>query len=205
MIHVLRDVQYGCRLLAAARGFTAVAVATLAIGTGGSTAVFSVVNAALFKPIYAERPDDLVEVVAMDGAGRAFSAHSYINYLDFRRDSHAVLEGLAAVLPYSASLGSGSRVEHASIGLVSDNYFSVLGIAPLAGRSFRPDENDVPGAHFVAVISESLWRRQFGASPGVVDGGRVWINNAAYAVVGVVPERASRIANVIKGTCSCRR
>jgi predicted permease len=198
MIHLLRDVRYGWRLLAAARGFTAVAVATLAIGIGGSTAVFSVVNAALFKPIYAERPDELVEVVAMDGAGRAFSGHSYINYLDFRHDSLTVVDGLAAVLPYSASLGSGSRVEHASIGLVSDNYFSVLGIAPLAGRSFRSDENEVPGAHFVAVISESLWRREFGASPGAVDGGRVSINNAAYTVIGVVPERASRIANVIK-------
>lgn len=194
---ILRDVGFAGRSLKNSAGFTAVVVLTLAFGIGVNTSMFSLVNAALFRPIYAEHPDELVEVVAGDVRQEALSGQSYPNYLDFRAASGDVLAGLAAYLPYSADIVVASEAQRASVALVSDNYFSVLGIRALTGRTFAADENVTPGAHFVAVISESLWRRHFDGSP-TLDGRQVWINGANYAVIGVVPDRAARLLNILK-------
>jgi hypothetical protein len=108
-----------------------------------------------------------------------------------------VLSGVAAFTPVPANLLVGQGTERVSVGLVSDNYFSVFGFRPIVGRTFSPDENQTPGAHPVAVISESLWRRQFADDPKVI-GKAIWLNNAVYNVIGVAPEAAARMVAVIK-------
>lgn len=128
---------------------------------------------------------------------RGYSSHSYIDYLDFREGSTDVLTGLAAFYTEPGSLTAGGTTERINVGLVSDNYFSVFAIHPLVGRTFLPDENIAPRAHYVAVVAESLWRRQLGAATDL-SGKVVSINNTAYAVVGVVPERAAQMFGFAK-------
>ena len=174
-------------------GFTAIASLTLALGIGGNVAIFSFVNAALFKPPFGANPDQLVEIVA---ANRN-SGHSSRTISDFRRESGDVLSGLTAFLTYPSNLVGVEQTERINVGLISDNYFDVFGVKLLAGRDFRPDENVTPGGHFVAIISERLWRRQYGAATDLA-GKVALLNGAAYTVVGVVPDRASRMVTVVR-------
>jgi predicted permease len=192
-----QDVRYGFRMLSKSPGFSAIAVLTLGLGIGANTAIFSLVNSALFRPLYAVNPAELVSIFWGDSEGNGLSNHSYADYLDYRLESAPVFSGLAAFTTVPANLVAGRSTEHINVGLVSDNYFSVFGVSPIVGRSFLSEENSTTGASFVAVISEGLWRRQFG---GINDlaGKTVWLNNSGYSVVGVVPERASRMAVVAK-------
>src|SRR5882762_6554142 len=161
---VISDCRYGVRQLRKNPSFTAVAVLTLALGIGASTAIFSLANSALLKPVPAENPGELVSVFFGDAEGHGLSNHSYGDYMDYRKESGDVLSGLAAYTTLPANLVVGQATERINAGLVSDNYFSVLGVRPIIGRAFLPEENSKPGGNFTAVISESLWRRAFGES-----------------------------------------
>jgi putative ABC transport system permease protein len=194
---IVQDVRYAVRMLMKSRGFTAIAVLMLALGIGVNTAIFSLVDAALFKPLYAANPGQLVSIFWGDTEGNGLSNHSYAYYLDYRRESASVVSGLAAFTTMPGTLLLGQTTERINIGLVSDNYFSVLGVSTVAGRGFLPEENQAAGASFVAVIGESLWRKQYGSSADL-RGKTVLLNNSRYSVVGVVPERACRMAGVVK-------
>lgn len=193
----LQDLRFAFRLLRKSPGFTALAILTLALGIGANTAIFSLVNSALFKPLNAANPDELVSIFWGDTEGHGLSNHSYADYLDYYKESTPVLSGLAAFTTAPANLVLGTSTERINVGLVSDNYFSVLGVNPIAGRGFTHEENNTTGASFVAVISESLWRQEFGGMSDLA-GKTVWLNNTGYSVIGVVPERASRMAVVAK-------
>ncbi len=195
--NLVRDVGFGGRMLRNNPGFTAVAVLTLALGIGANTAIFTLANFALFGSSPAEKADELVSVFFGDSRGQGTSNHSYADYMDYRRETTDVLSGIAAFTPVPANLLVGQGTERISVGLVSDNYFSVFGLRPIVGRAFSPDENRTPGAHPVAVISESLWRRQF-AGDRELTTKTIWLNNASYNVVGVLPESAARMVAVIK-------
>jgi macrolide transport system ATP-binding/permease protein len=194
---VISDCRYGLRQLRKNPGFATAAVLTLALGIGANTAVFSLVNSALFKPLYAANPGELVSIFWGDTEGHGLSNHSYADYLDYSKESAPVLSGLAAFTTVPANLVLGKGTERVNVGLVSDNYFSVLGVRPIVGRGFLPEENSTTGSSFVAVISEDLWRQEFGGTRAFA-GKTVWLNNAGYSVIGVVPERASRMAVVAK-------
>jgi len=165
----LQDARYALRQLRKSPGFTAVAVLTLALGIGANTAIFSLVNSALLKPVPAENPNQLVSIFFGDPEGHGLSNHSYADYLDYRKESGDVLSGLAAYTTLPANLVVGQATERINAGLVSDNYFSVLGVRPIIGRAFLPEENSKPGGNFTAVISESLWRRAFGESRALAE------------------------------------
>jgi putative ABC transport system permease protein len=184
MIDTLRqDLSYAVRRLRQAPGFTLVAAATLALGIGATSAIFSVVNAVLLRPLPFPESDRLVRV-AQTWKGRP-AVYSPQNFLDVERQSTA-FSGLAAIDGGGVSLtgqGSAVRLEGAE---VSASFCDVLRVRPLLGRGFVKEENE-PGRNKVAVLGYPLWRDRFGSDPGIV-GRTVSLNRTPHVVVGVAPQ-----------------
>jgi putative ABC transport system permease protein len=182
-----QDVRYAWRTLRKTPGFTAVAVMTLALGIGANTAMFSVINAVLLRPLPFPPPEALVAVAHTDlrqGPNRGASMTlSYPDFFDFRSKSHA-FEHLSAYRDGGFTLVNGGRSLHLVGAVVSSEIFSTLATPPVLGRAFRP-EDERAGAD-VAVISDSLWRSQFAAAPDIV-GRTVSLDARPYTIVGVMP------------------
>jgi MacB-like periplasmic core domain/FtsX-like permease family len=195
-----QDLRYALRMMRKSPGFTAVALLSLAFGIGTNTAIFSVVDALLLAPLPVPRADQLMVLQRHENGDDS----SYFSYSAYRQlaDSAAVCTGVAAVTydfrgvvraqrlppaPAGANGGAGAdTLETASTELVSGNLFSLLGVGAAAGRTFTAAEDDVPGAHPVAVLGYGYWERRFGRDPGVV-GRALEINGALVTVVGVAP------------------
>ena len=180
---LLGDLRYAVRLLAKNPGFTIVAVLSLALGIGATTTIFSVMNAALLRPLPLENPDRLVKLWSSRSQS-GFGPISYPNYRDYRDQNH-VFTGLAAssvARPMNLS-GRGTPTQVNGMP-VSGDYFSVLGVRPVLGRGFLPEEDRTPGTHPVVVISHGLWQGRFGSDPNVV-GDIVVLNGQPFTVVGV--------------------
>lgn len=181
----VQDVPYGLRQLGRNPGFTAVAVLTLALGIGANTAIFSAVYAVLLKPLPFRSPGQLVRVFeANDRAGMPASGCSYPEFLEWRRQNH-VFSGMAAVQGHELTLTGRGEPMVVKVGDVTADFFSVLGVVPLRGRTFVPAD-DEQGAAPVAVISEGLWRSRFGGDPDLV-GGTIDLDKRSFTVVGVMP------------------
>ena len=178
MTTVLQDVRYGLRMLWRSPGFTAVAVVSLALGIGVNTAIFSLFNAVLVRPL---------PVVAGQGSLVWLRApNSYPDYLDYSAQARS-FEGLAAVTgTREFSLTRGGEPELLRGEFVTANYFDVLGVRPRLGRGFLAEEGRDPAP--VVVLSDRLWRTRFGADPSIV-GGRITLNGLGFTVVGVAPEK----------------
>jgi hypothetical protein len=177
---VRQDLSYAVRRLRQAPSFTLVAVATLALGIGATSAIFSVVNAVLLRPLPFPEPDRLVQV-AQTWKGRPV-VHSPENFLDVAAQSTA-FSGLAAIDTSGVTLtgqGAAVRLEGAE---VSASFFDVLRVRPLHGRGFVAGENE-PGRTKVAVLGHTLWRDRYGSDPDVV-GRAITLNREPYTVVGV--------------------
>jgi putative ABC transport system permease protein len=159
-----QDLRHGLYLLRKHRGFSFVAILTFAFGIGANTALFSAVNAALFRPTYAQHPAELVFLFNGDKDRQGTSNHSYPAYVDLREGSADMLSGLAAYTTRPVNMRVGPEVERINVGLISANYLRVLGVRPIAGRELLAEEDVTPGAHPVALISESLWRHRFGGA-----------------------------------------
>jgi macrolide transport system ATP-binding/permease protein len=183
---LLQDFRFSVRRLLKSRGFTLVAVASLALGIGANTAIFSLVNTVLLRPLPVARPDRLVSVSVV-GRGDSVLAFSYPTYKDFRDRSGDVLSGLFAERLAPMSLSRGAANERVWGYLVTGNYFDVLGVAAERGRAFTQAEDAAPLANPVAVISHACWQRRFGADPSVV-GRDVRLNGQTFRVVGIMPE-----------------
>jgi predicted permease len=182
---IWQDLRYGLRALRKRPGFTAVAVITLALGIGANTAIFSVVNTILLRPLPYKDPDRLVMVwedATKHGYPRDTPAAA--NFVDWR-EQNKVFEGMAAVADQSFNLTGVGDPERLDGKRVSANLFGLLGVEPVLGRGFLPEE-DAPGAGRVAVLSHGLWQRRFGADPAVV-GRALDLNGQSYTVVGVMP------------------
>ena len=190
MQRLWQDLRYGARMLLKKPGFTLVVIVTLSLGIGANTAIFSLVNAILLRPLPVVDPAGIVAVspARRDGDGMTF--FSYPNYKDFR-DRNEVLSGLAAhrFAPMSLSdiTGSGGANERVWGYLVSGNYFDVLGVKAAVGRTFSPEEDRTPGAQPVVVLGHGCFQRRFGADPGVV-GRTILLNGSPFTVIGVAPE-----------------
>src|SRR5437868_3124830 len=165
MDSIVRDIRHGLRRVLATPGFTAIAVLTLALGIGANVAIFTVVNAVLIRPLPFPNPDRLVRIAAdakaTGGRNIGFSQPE----LEDLRDRAGIFDAVTAVWPVSASFVGGTRPERIEVLATSANYFQLLGAAPQLGRVYGP-EDAVPGFSDAVVISDGLWRRLFGASPG---------------------------------------
>ncbi|HEX5727659.1 MAG TPA: ABC transporter permease [Longimicrobiaceae bacterium] len=183
---LFQDLRYTVRTLARAPGFALVAVLTLALGIGANTTVFSLVNAILLRPpAHVEAPERLVSVYTSDFSGPAFGASSYPDVVEFGRQAN-VFEGVAAFTVRPAGVGAVEDPEPALAQAVTGEFFGVMGVRPLRGRFFAPEEARVPGGAQVAVISERLWERRFGRAPDAL-GKPLLVSGRPFTVVGVMP------------------
>ena len=183
--NLLQDLRYGARMLAKNPTFATVAVITLALGIGANTAIFSVVNAVLLRPLPYPRSDAIVEIKGVwKGGGLADSLT--VPEFEFYRD-HA--SAFAAIAGYRSgpdlSLKRGGVSEWISSLRVTDGFFKVLGVAPALGRAVLRDETR-PGSAPSVMLSDSLWRKAFGSDPAVI-GRQVVMGDASFTVVGVMP------------------
>ncbi|HEV2801729.1 MAG TPA: ABC transporter permease [Pyrinomonadaceae bacterium] len=179
----LQDLRYGVRMLLKHRGFTFVAVLTLALGIGANSAIFSVVNAVLLRPLPYRDPDKIVylwERLPQGGEGSV----SVPNLRDWQAQND-VFEEIAAYEQGNFSLMGSDLPERSAGASVTANFFDVLGVTPRYGRTFAPGE-DSAGKHRVVVLSDQLWQRNFGADPNIVNRD-VLIGGENYTVLGVMP------------------
>jgi predicted permease len=177
-----QDIRYAARLLIKSPAFTALAMLALALGIGANTAIFSLVNAVLLRPLPGvEAADQLVAFERLQG-GRNYDSFGYPDYLDYRDQSQS-FAGLAAHVGTPLSF-TGSTTERVRGDVVTGNYFAVLGAKPALGRLLQPDDDEAVGAHPVAVISHGLWQRAFGSDPSIV-GQSINLNGYNFTIVGV--------------------
>ncbi len=195
MDSLIQDVRYAVRMLLKHRGFTAVAILTLALGIGANSAIFALLDKTLIRPLPVERPDQLVTFV--EGPSGESAIYSYPQYADLR-DGNRALAGLAAFFQRPFSLNDGSQSQRVIGQVVSGNYFDVLNVRPALGRFFSPEEDRTPETHAVAVIGHGLWRRRFGANPSVI-GQPIDVNGYRYTVIGVTP---AEFGGVTPGTAN---
>ncbi len=188
MGRLIQDIRYAFRMFVKSPGFTLIAVASLALGIGANTAVFSVVDKALLRQLPVAEPERLVTFMSRDDSKPdrdENSSFSYPLYKDYR-DQNDALDGLIASFSASVNLSDGGQTERVSGELVTGNYFPVLGLQPAVGRLITPEDDQTPDAHPVTVLGYGLWKRRFGSDPSIVDK-TVNINGHTYTVIGVAP------------------
>ena len=186
-----KDLRFAVRMLLKNRGFSAVAVISLALGFGLNTTIFTVVNAILLNPLPVRDVSRLVELDTVDAKTKVTQTNfeklgmSFPNFEDYRRQNE-VLTDVVAWLTLPVTWSGGAEPRQVQGSLVSANYFDVLGLVPVAGRFFLPDEDTKPNSNTVVVISYALWTNKFGSDPNVV-GKSVILNATPYTVIGIAP------------------
>jgi predicted permease len=177
------DIRFGARVLWKSRGFTIVAIVTLALGIGGNTAIFSIVSGVLLHPLPFPQPEQLV---ALHESKPNFNqgSISYPNFLDWQKDNRT-FSAIAVARRYAFSLTGKGEAEQVNAEFVSGSFFPLLGVNPILGRTFTPAEEQA-GAAPVALISEGLWRRKFSSSSNVL-GQSITLDGRNFTIVGVIP------------------
>lgn len=178
-----QDIRFGLRMLAKSPGFTVVAIATLALGIGANTALFSVVNGVLLNPLPYPHPEELVTVHASK-PNFSEGSISYPNFRDWQRDNKT-LTALAVSRGTGYSLTGMGDAEELRAELVSSDFFPILGLKPILGRLFAPHEDEI-GREPLVIISEGFWARKFGSRPDVL-GKVLTLDGRNYTIVGVLP------------------
>lgn len=179
----LRDMRYGVRQLIKTPGFTIIAILTIALGIGSTSAIFSIVNGVLLRPLPYPDPDTIVrvyEVVPIYGRFTVAPA----TFLDWRQQN-GVFEHIAAYNPGSSTLTGSGGPERVPSAFVSPNLFDLLKISPALGRTFRKEE-ETPGKNNVVILSHGMWQRRFGGSPSVLDQ-TIMIDGRPNTIIGVMP------------------
>ena len=180
------DVRFGLRMLGKNRGFTIVAVLTLAVGIGANTAIFSVVDATLIRPLPYPNANRLVmawESRMPDGERQ--NVTSPATFLNWQQDN-TVFDQMAAVYNDSSVLTEGELPEQIATASATPNFFAMLGVNAAMGRVFVPSQDGTPGADRVALLSFEIWQRRFGSNPGIL-GSKIIIDDKPFTVVGVMP------------------
>ncbi|MEX2284658.1 MAG: ABC transporter permease [Gemmatimonadota bacterium] len=188
---LLQDIRYSLRRLLRAPGFALIAIATLGLGIGANTAIFSVINGVLLKPPKGvSDPDRLVAIFTSDFSGPLYRSSSYPDYQDFalQRD---VFSSVSALSTQPVNVARGTQLARLNAEIVSGNYFQLVGAQPAAGRLFTPADS----AEAVVVLSESVWRTQFGGQAALI-GSTVAVNGRPFTVIGVA---APRFAGITAG------
>ena len=197
---LLKDLRYGVRSLLKRKGFAAIAVLTLALGIGANTAIFTLVNAVMLRPLPVSHPEELVLFSNVTGEGTStedppgtglWKRFSYASYQYFRnhnqsfQDITAIRSGESRLSVRKTGSQAGEAAQRASAHLVSGNYFSVLGVTAMRGRVLTP-EDDAPNAQPAAVISDRYWQQQLNSDPAIV-GKTFVLNGNSFTIVGVTP------------------
>jgi putative ABC transport system permease protein len=186
-MNLWKDVRYGARMLLKSPAFTVAAIVTLALGIGATTATFSCADALLWKPVPLPHLESLVIVGQRMDDPNDFNSATPADIDDLRQQSTTLgslaswQEGLANIV------GGGGEPDRVYQGLVSSNFFDVIGVQPVRGRAFQPGE-DQPGREREAILSDALWRNRFGADPGIV-GRDIRLDDQNFQVIGVMPPK----------------
>lgn len=178
---LIKDIRYGVRGLLKHPGFAALVIVTLALGIGASTAIFSVVNSVLLRPLPYPQAHRVVAIQEIDAKGKRGQV-TPANFLDWR-SQNTVFEHLAAILTRPANLATGDQAERIDLAMTSANFFSVFATAPQRGRFFIPTDEQAGHAPIV-VVSHNLWQRRFGGNADLI-GKAITLDGQSYTVVGI--------------------
>jgi putative ABC transport system permease protein len=188
---LLQDVRYGIRVLLKSPGFLAAAVVSLALGIGGNTTMFTMINTVFLQPLPVEKPSELMFVYGTDTNTRSavlgnFMPLSYPNYADYKAQNDVFTGAGVYSFPNTANLAGGEKPASVNVQLVSGNYFSLLGVKAALGRTFLPEEDRTAGAAAVAVLDYKFWQRRYGSNPGIIRD-TIRLNGHPFTVIGVAP------------------
>ena len=187
MDSLLKDIRYGLRGLLKRPGFTAIALVALALGIGANTAIFSLVNAVVLRPLPFAEPDRLVWVWGNIRNGGSRASVSALDYLDFRSQNKTFEHFAASVtIPVPVNLTGSGDPERLMASAVTGNYFDAFGVTPALGRGFTL-ENEKPGNDQVTVLSYGFWQKHFAGDPQIVNK-TITLDSKTYQVIGVMPE-----------------
>src|SRR5690349_2113111 len=185
MNSLIQDFKYGFRLLRANKGFAFVAVLALALGIGANTAIFTIVNAVLLRPLPYPESEKLMEIgrsFINDPSPGSLSSPKFV----FVRSNLESFEAITATQGTDAMvLSDDAQTEYVNGLFVSGDFFRVMGVHPKSGRDFTAEE-DSPSGERVAILGDALWRRRFGADPALI-GSNIILNGRPYSVVGIMP------------------
>src|SRR5205809_2727821 len=182
---LLEDIRYGLRTFQKNPGFTTVAVLTLALGIGANTAIFSVVNGVLLRPLPYREPGQLVQL-GIDRSGEASTLIGSATFVEVKAQS----QSLARIAAYSGgdmTLTGAGPAERIVSGAVTADFFPLLGVQPAVGRNFTQEE-DTPNGPRAAILGHGLWQSRFGGDPDILDR-TITLNQQSYTVVGILPAR----------------
>ena len=194
---LVQDVRYAIRTMWRSRGLASAAILSLAMGIGMNTAIFSLADALVFRPLAVQDPAS-IEAIRSTTPERPFSGISYPDFKDFRDRNESFQELIAhrfAVVPFGQTADAVPQMRMAM--RVSRNFFQVLGVEPMLGRAFLPEETDVPGRGGVVVLSYGFWQREFGGDPHVI-GRTIQVSQTLVTVVGVAPRAFTGMDPVIQ-------
>ena len=183
----MQDIQYGMRTLRKNPGFTAVAILTLALGIGANTAIFSLVDAFLLKPLPIKDPQQITTLAYQLKGGQLLNIFSVPDYRDIREQTRDVFSGLITYEISIDGLSVNGKSDRILTSYVGGNFFSTVGIKPALGRFILPSEEETPGTSPVLVLSYPYWKTRFGGDPEIV-GKQVSVDGHPVTVVGVAPE-----------------
>jgi predicted permease len=192
---MLQDLRYALRWLRRSPGFAAVAILSLGLGVGVNTAMFSLVDGLLFRPLPVESPETLVDVFTSGGDGDEYATSSYADFLDLK-SQNTVFTDMMGYSPMFAPLALGDRSRIVLGQIVTSNHFTLLGIQPQLGRLLVPSD-DAAGAERVVAISHQMWTREFGARSDIV-GQSVTLRGLPYSIVGVVPPTFTGVVPILQ-------
>jgi macrolide transport system ATP-binding/permease protein len=186
-----QDTKYAIRGLLHSPAYSLAALLSLGLGIGANTAIFTLTNAVFLHPLPVREPSRVLELYQVDHATRTTAASpvrtplSYPNFVDLR-EQNDVFSGIAGFAQAGVILTGRGKPSQQTVFLTSANYFELLGVRPVLGRFFRPEEDRTPGGNPVAVLSYSVWQRMLGGSRAAL-GRTVRLNQIAYEVIGVAP------------------
>src|ERR1700690_4058114 len=182
---LLQDLKYGARMLVKSPGFTAIAILTLALGIGANTAIFSLIDSVLLRPLPYENPGQLVAFSGTNAeSGLTGILVSYTRFQQVQEQSRAI-KSLGAYIPFTMSLTGRGEPEVVNASRITGNFFHVLAVSPALGRDFLAAE-DQPGGADVTIISDSFWHNHFGGDPSLI-GRTLSLDGRSTTVIGILP------------------
>ncbi len=186
MERLSRDLRIAVRRFIRRPAFTVIAAASLAIGIGANTAIFSLVNAIIIRDLPFDQSEELVDVYR-SVAGFSHATFSYPDLLDLQRETRDVFSGVAGSRLAFVQTDVDGGVEGLAAELVTGNFFPLTGVDALVGRTLQPEDDVSPGGHPVVVLGYGFWQRRYGGDPSAV-GQEIRLNGRSYSIIGVLPK-----------------